>query len=77
MQDTSSGSGFDWAGAGAFVTGAAKAAASVKDAFDGQERKDLKASQLKSKSEFAWQPIALALGGVLLVAIGLKFAFRN
>jgi len=75
MDDSSS--GINWGGIGSFVTDAAKAAASVKDAFDGQERADLRAAETKSKSEFAWQPIALALGGVLVVAIALKFAFRK
>ena len=69
--------GFNWSGLGDFVTNAATAAAQVKDAFAGQERADLRMAETKSKSEFSWQPIALALGGVLVVAIALKFAFRK
>ena len=67
--------GIDWGGLGSFLTDTAKATASVTDAFKGQQRTDLTAAQ--TKSNFQWQPIALALGGVVVVALLLKFAFRK
>lgn len=51
--------------------GLGAAAGQWRDAFDSGKREDTKVVQ----NTFDWKPILVALGGVLGVALVLKFAF--
>lgn len=46
-----------------------------RDALDGSAREDVKKDQ--AKAEWNWRPIAIALGGVVLVVVILKFVMRR
>ena len=53
----------------------ASAVSTGKNAFKEDQPDDQKVA--KAKGALQWQPIAIALGGVLVVAILLKLAFRK
>lgn len=60
------------------ITGFLKDAGSVTEAFRdalGNDRKDVK--DVQAKAAWNWRPIAIALGGVVVVAIVLRFALRK
>jgi hypothetical protein len=46
-----------------------------RDALDGNAREDVKKDE--EKAAWKWQPIALALGGVVLVVVVLKFVMKR
>lgn len=60
---------------GGFAKDVASAVATGKNAFKEDEPADRK--DARAKGEIKWQPIAIALGGVVVVAILLKLAFRK
>jgi hypothetical protein len=60
---------------GGFASEVANAAGQVADVFGNRKTEDIKREE--AKADFKWQPIALALGGVVVVALVLKFAFRK
>lgn len=60
---------------GGFAADVADAAGQVSNVFSDRKPQDIKAEE--AKADFKWQPIALALGGVVVVALLLKFAFRK
>lgn len=60
---------------GNFATNLGGAVATARNAFKEDEPADRK--EAKAAGMMNWQTIGLALGGVLVVAIILKFAFRK
>ena len=60
---------------GGFAKDVAGAVATGKNAFKEDQPADQK--EAKDKGDFKWQPIAIALGGVLVVAVLLKIVFRK
>jgi hypothetical protein len=46
-----------------------------RDALDGSARDDVKKDE--AKAAWNWRPIAIALGGVVVVVIVLKFVMRR
>lgn len=61
------------------IVGGIKDVGSVTDAFrdalDGNAREDVKKDE--AKAAWKWQPIAIALGGVVLVVVVLKFVMKR
>lgn len=58
-----------------FITNTANAVGTVKDAFDKDEREDLR--EAEAASRWDWKPIVFALGGVVAVVLLLKLVFKR
>jgi hypothetical protein len=65
----------DWESLGGFVKDVGGAVSQNVNAFKSDEPADRK--EAKAAGMMNWQTIGLALGGVLVVALILKFAFRK
>jgi hypothetical protein len=48
-----------------------------RDALDGSARDDVKEDQEKATKMWNWRPIAIALGGVVIVVLVLRFVMKR